>query len=152
MAMTTGAKGVSLIKSYEGFRSHAYPDPASGGDPWTIGYGTTKGVKKGQVITESQAVEFLKKDLAIFESAVNGAVKVSLTQDQFDALVSFTYNLGAGNFRSSTLLKKVNAKDFAGAALEFAKWNKAAGKVLTGLTRRRAAEAALFKTGQLILN
>ncbi len=84
--------------------------------------------------------------MAIFVKAVNNAVTVPLNQDQFDALVSFTFNLGEGNLKSSTLLKKVNAGDFAGAAQEFQRWNKAGGKVLPGLTRRRACEALLFQS------
>lgn len=145
MSHTTGSKGIDLIKSFEGLKLNAYICPA--GIP-TIGYGTTRvnsqPVQMGSVITESQAVDYLKADLQQFESAVNGAVKVPVTQNQFDALVSFTYNLGAGNLRSSTLLKKLNAGDYAGAADEFPKWNKAGGKELAGLTRRRNAERDLF--------
>lgn len=145
MSHTTGDKGIDLIKSFEGLKLNAYICPA--GIP-TIGYGTTRvngqTVQMGSIITESQAVGYLKADLQQFESAVNGAVKVPVTQNQFDALVSFTYNLGAGNLRSSTLLKKLNAGDYAGAADEFPKWNKAGGKELAGLTRRRNAERDLF--------
>jgi len=144
MSKTTGTKGIELIKSFEGLKLNAYICPA--GVP-TIGYGTTRvngqPVQMGSVITESQASGYLKSDLQQFESAVNAAVKVPLTQNQFDALVSFTYNLGAGNLRSSTLLKKLNASDYAGAADEFPKWNKAGGKELAGLTRRRNAERDL---------
>ena len=145
MSKTTGEKGLSLIKSFEGLKLDSYICPA--GVP-TIGYGTTKingqAVKVPSTITESQANEFLQTDVKTFEQAVNSAVTVPITQNQFDALVSFTYNLGPGNLRSSTLLKKLNAKDYAGAADEFPKWNKSGGKELAGLTRRRNAERDLF--------
>ena len=101
-------------------------------------------VKKGDKCTLEQAKEYFAHDLKRFESSVNNLVKVPLTQNQFDALVSLTYNIGSGNFASSTLLKKLNAKDYQGAADQFPRWNKAKGKVLNGLTRRRAAERALF--------
>lgn len=145
MSKTTGEKGLALIKNFEGLRLDAYICPA--GVP-TIGYGTTKvngqAVKVPSTITESQANDYLKSDVKTFEQAVNSAVTVPVTQNQFDALVSFTYNLGPGNLRSSTLLKKLNAKDYAGAADEFPKWNKSGGKELAGLTRRRNAERDLF--------
>ncbi len=145
MSKTTGEKGLALIKQFEGLRLDAYICPA--GVP-TIGYGTTKvngqAVKVPSTITESQANDYLKSDVKTFEQAVNSAVTVPVTQNQFDALVSFTYNLGPGNLRSSTLLKKLNAKDYAGAADEFPKWNKSGGKELAGLTRRRNAERDLF--------
>lgn len=141
--MTTGTKGIELIKSFEGCRLEAYQDAVK---VWTIGYGHTGNVKAGMKITQEEVMKLLKSDLKKFESAVNKAVKVFLNQNQFDALVSFTYNLGAGNLKSSTLLKKLNAGDYAGAANEFTKWNKADGKVLNGLTRRRESEKALFLT------
>ena len=145
MSKTTGEKGLALIKQFEGLRLDAYICPA--GVP-TIGYGTTKvngqAVKVPSTITESQANDYLKSDVKTFEQAVNSAVTVPVTQNQFDALVSFTYNLGPGNLRSSTLLKKLNAADYAGAADEFPKWNKSGGKELAGLTRRRNAERDLF--------
>ncbi len=99
---------------------------------------------KDAAITEPQALELLAKTLGKYEKAVNDYVKVPLTQNEFDALVSFTYNLGAGNLLSSTLLKKLNAGDKAGAANQFDVWNKAGGKVLQGLVTRRAAEKDLF--------
>lgn len=144
--MKTNTAGISLIKDFEGLRLKAYPDPATGGAPWTIGYGATLGVKPGMVITEAQAEVFLRRDLARFESAVEKAVKVPLTDNQFAALVSFAYNCGPANLTKSTLLKRLNKGDYAGAQAEFAKWNRAAGKVMAGLTRRRAAEAVLFGT------
>ncbi|MCJ2030709.1 lysozyme [Methylobacterium sp. J-043] len=96
-------------------------------------------------ITQAEADDILARDLVRFEDAVARLVRVPVTQNQFDALVSFAFNLGEGNLGSSTLLKKLNAGDYDGAADQFARWNKAKGKVLTGLTRRRAAEADLFR-------
>lgn len=147
--MQTSDKGQALIKQSEGFRANAYPDPATGGKPYTIGNGTTvypsgMPVKLGDKVTEQQADAYLRNDVKKFEAAVSNAVKVKLTQGQFDALVSFTYNVGPANMASSTLIKKLNAGDVKGAADEFLRWNKAAGKVMAGLTTRRAAERALF--------
>lgn len=144
---TINKETLELIKSFEGLMVNAYKDAVG---VWTIGYGHTAAAglpypKAGMKITVKEAEDLLLKDLNSYEQAVRQAVKVDLNDNQYGALVSFTYNLGAGNLRSSTLLKKVNNKDFSGAALEFAKWNKAGGKVLAGLTRRRSAEAALFR-------
>ena len=116
MALKTGKKGLELIKEFEGCRLTAYKCPAN---VWTIGYGHTKGVKQGQKITLSEAEELLKDDLKIYESYVNKYVKVSLNQNQFDALVSFTYNCGPGSLRVSALLKKLNSYNYKGAANEF---------------------------------
>ena len=135
-----------LIKEFEGCKLEAYPDPASGGEPWTIGVGSTKGVHKGMVITQEQADEYLVNDVAHAANAVNQMVAVSITQGEFDALCSFAFNLGIGNLKNSTLLKKLNSGDIQGAADQFLVWNKAAGKVMAGLTRRRKAERALFLT------
>jgi len=140
--MHTSQKGLDLIKSFEGLRLSAYKCPA---DVWTIGYGTTAGVKQGQTITKERADELLREDVARFEAQVLRLVKVPLTQGQFDALTSFVYNLGAGNLGNSTLLRLLNAGDYKGAAAQFDRWNKAGGKVLAGLVRRRAAERALFE-------
>lgn len=142
--MKTSENGKQLIKEHEGFRANAYPDPGTGGDPWTIGYGHTKGVKKGDTITKSQADKFLLDDLKGPERTIGNKVTVRLTQNQFDALSSFIFNLGSGNFEKSTLLRKLNKKDYTGAADEFLKWNKAGGRVLPGLTRRRKDERDLF--------
>ena len=144
--MKTSQSGISLIKGFEGERINAYDD---GVGVWTIGCGTIKypngvRVKKGDTCTEAQAESYLKNDLVKFENAINRLVKVPLNQNQFDALSSFTYNLGETNLSSSTLLKKLNAKDYAGAADQFPRWNKAGGKVMNGLTRRREAERNLF--------
>ncbi|MEM8611518.1 MAG: lysozyme [Cyanobacteria bacterium P01_H01_bin.105] len=137
----TNASGVGLIKSFEGLRLKAYQDAVG---VWTIGYGTTRGVKPGQEISEAQAEALLKADLNRFEQAVNQAVRVSINDNQFAAIVSFTYNVGSGALRSSTLLRKLNRRDIYGAANEFPRWNRAGGRVLAGLTRRRNAERALF--------
>jgi lysozyme len=142
--MQISQAGIDLIKSFEGLRLEAYPDPATGGNPWTIGYGHTGDVEPGQVITETQAEELLRQDVAQFEMCVNGALQVTPTQGQFDALVSFAFNVGCRNLRNSTLLRKLNAGDDVGAAAEFTRWNRAAGKVMAGLTRRREAERDLF--------
>lgn len=144
--MKTSNAGKTLIKSFEGKRLAAYDD---GVGVWTIGYGTIKypngqAVKKGDVCTGEQADQYFNNDLVKFENSINSLVKVPLNQNQFDALVSFAYNLGATNLSNSTLLRKLNSKDYKGAAAEFPKWNKAGGKVMAGLTRRRLAEQELF--------
>ena len=143
--MKTSEAGIALIQAFEGSVLHAYPDPATGAEPWTIGYGHTKGVKPGQTCTREQALEWLREDLAWAEAAVSQYVKVPLAQHQFDALVSFTFNLGAGSLASSTLLRLLNQKDYAGAALQFPRWCNGPNGPLPGLVRRRAAEQALFQ-------
>lgn len=130
-----------IIKDFEGLRLEAYKCPA---DVWTIGYGHTNKVKQGDVITAGEADVLLALDVQEAERAVNAYVDVDINQNQFDALVSFVYNLGAGNFKLSTLLRKLNEGDYLGAANEFERWNKAGGKVLNGLVRRRKAESNLF--------
>lgn len=144
--MKTSTKGIELIKKYEGCRLTAYKCPAG---VWTIGYGHTRGVAKGQKITHKQAEDFLISDLKTFENGVNKAVSAPINQHQFDALVSFCYNCGLKAFETSTLLKKLNVKDYDGAANEFSRWNKSNGKVLAGLTKRRAAEKRLFTTASV---
>ncbi|MEP8905668.1 lysozyme [Enterobacter hormaechei] len=144
--MQTSDKGIALIKQFEGCKLTAYQDSVG---VWTIGYGWTqpvdgKSIRAGMTIKQETAERLLKTGLVSYESDVSRLVKVGLTQGQFDALVSFTYNLGARSLSTSTLLRKLNADDYAGAANEFQRWNKAGGKVLTGLTRRREAERALF--------
>ncbi|HBE6752504.1 TPA: lysozyme [Escherichia coli] len=144
--MQTSEKGIALIKQFEGCKLTAYQDSVG---VWTIGYGWTqpvdgKPIRAGMTIKQETAERLLKTGLVSYESDVSRLVKVGLTQGQFDALVSFTYNLGARSLSSSTLLRKLNAGDYAGAADEFLRWNKAGGKVLNGLTRRREAERALF--------
>lgn len=147
--MITSEKGIRLIKQFEGCRLTAYPDPGTGGDPWTIGYGWThpidgKPVKPGMTIDQETADRLLKTGLVSYENDVLKLVKVKLTQGQFDALVSFAYNVGSRSLSTSTLLKKLNGGDVNGAADEFPRWNKAGGKVMSGLTRRREAERAMF--------
>lgn len=140
------ANGVNLIKRFEGLRLEAYLD--DGYKIPTIGYGTTRinnrTVPMGLTISEAQAEKYLKDDLEKFEKIVNEQVGVSLTQNQFDALVSFTYNLGGHNLASSTLLKKLNSGDYEGAANEFSRWVFANGIKLRGLERRRKAEKEMF--------
>lgn len=137
--------GIELIKQFEGLELKAYPDPGSGGDPWTIGYGHTgPDVKPGRVITEAEAEELLRADLARFEKAVAKLCPVT-TDNQFAALVSFTFNVGEEALRTSTLRRLHNEGDYDGAAAQFARWNRAAGRVLNGLVKRRAAEAALYR-------
>ena len=137
----------NLVKRYEGFRSKPYKCPAN---VWTIGYGSTfyiNGEKVSQhdsEISETFASELLENVLNDFATKVDKVIKVSLNQNQFDALVSFTYNIGIGAFTKSTLLKKLNNVDFQGASNEFVRWNKANGKVLNGLTKRRIDEQKLF--------
>lgn len=146
MKKTISEIGLKLIAQFEGCYLQAYLCPTN---VWTIGIGTTvypsnTKVKKGDVCTAEQAKTYFTHDLKQFEKTVNDAVEVDLTQNQFDALVSLTYNIGSTAFKNSTLLKKLNAKDFTGAADQFLVWNKGGGKVLKGLVRRREAERALF--------
>lgn len=142
--MQTSNKGVSLIKGFERLELKAYPDPGTGGKPWTIGWGHTKGVKPGDQITQAQAEAFLAEDLAVFELTVNAAIKRPMTQNQFDAMVSLAFNIGGGNFAGSTLVKRFNAGDVQGAADQFPRWKFANGNEMLGLIRRRAAERELF--------
>ena len=142
--MKLSQRGIDLIKQFEGYSSKAYPDPATGGAPWTIGYGTTKGVKQGMVITAEQAEKMLRDDVAKFESGVSSLITAPTTQGQFDAMVSLAYNIGLGNFGKSTLLKKHNARCYTCAADQFRVWNRANGKVMNGLTKRRAAEREVY--------
>jgi lysozyme len=141
--MKINKAGIALIKQFEGFRATAYKCPA---DVLTIGYGFTKGVKQGDKMTLAFAEGRLIKELEEYEACVDKAVKVNITANQFSALVCFVFNIGCGAFTKSTLLKKLNAGDKAGASLEFLRWNKAGGKVLAGLTKRRNAEMQLFNS------
>ncbi len=140
------SKGVALIKEFEGYRDKAYQDVVG---IWTIGYGSTKvngkPVSPDMTCTEVQAEEWLKEEVEnIAEPSINKLVKVSITQNQRDALLSFIYNVGSGNFSKSTLLKLLNQGMYGAAAEQFARWDKAGGKTYPGLTRRRAAEKTLF--------
>ena len=139
--MNTSPKGIALIKEFEGLRLKAYQCP---GGVWTIGYGHTAGVKPGMVITEAQAEEYLKANLIAFERYLNG-LGLALNQNQFDALVSFIYNVGTGNFSNSTLLRKVRANPQDNSIMdEFLRWVYSKGRVLPGLQRRRLAEMKLY--------
>ena len=142
--MTPSKNCYDLIKEFEGCKLEAYPDPATGGEPITIGYGHTGGVKLGEVITQEQADEYLISDVKRFADAVNQMVTVPITQSEFDALCSFAFNLGIGNLRNSTLLRKLNSGNKDSAANQFLVWNMAGGRVMAGLTRRREAERTLF--------
>lgn len=137
----TNANGLKLIKSFEGLRLRSYRDAVG---IWTIGYGTTRGVRPGMTITEAEAETFLQQDLVRFEEAISDALRVPVNDNQFSALACFTYNVGPGAFRSSTLLKLLNQSNIYGAADQFPRWNKAGGRPLAGLTRRRKAERLLF--------
>jgi lysozyme len=145
--MKIGEKGLALIKEFEGCKLQSYKCPAG---VWTIGIGSTRyadgtPVKAKQALPgDAAAMQLLAQTLAPYEHAVN-AVKVELTQNEFDALVCFCYNIGTGNFVSSTLVKMLKADEpKSEIAAQFLRWNKAGGKVLAGLTRRRNAEAELF--------
>ena len=136
--------GLDLIKSFEGLRLKAYKDAVG---VWTIGYGHTKTATPGTVISEPEAEALLRNDLAEAQGAVERLVKQPLTDNEYAALVSFVFNLGSGNLSRSTLLRRLNVGDRKGAADQFLVWNKAGGKVLAGLTRRRQAERTLFMGG-----
>ncbi len=145
--LVTSDVALDEIKGFEGLRLVAYPDPGNPatGEPWTIGYGHTAGVKRGDTCTEEQATEWLRSDLQYAEAAVRHLVDVPLTQGQFDALVSFVFNCGQVAFGNSTLLRLLNAGNVASAAGQFARWNKGANGPLPGLTRRREAERKMFE-------
>ena len=146
--MKISSLGLELIKEFEGFSANAYLCPAK--IP-TIGYGNTfyadgRKVKLGEQISKTDALELLEKVVnKDFADKIFPYIKVKVTQNQFDAMVSLAYNIGVGNFLKSTLLKKVNAGDFVGASEEFLRWNKAGGKELLSLTKRRKREFDLFK-------
>lgn len=141
--METSERGLALIKEHEGYRDTAYRCPAG---EWTIGFGHTSGVKEGQRCTPMDAGRWLKEDIAAAEREVSFQTQgVPLRQCQYDALVSFVFNLGAANFRKSTLLKRVRANpDSPSIRDEFGKWIYGGGRVLPGLVARREAEADLY--------
>ncbi|MGC9309319.1 MAG: lysozyme [Candidatus Nanoarchaeia archaeon] len=139
---TISNTGLEMIKGFEGFREEAYRCPAG---VWTIGYGTTGDVSQGDTITKSEAEARLRKDLESRERVVREYVDVNLSQQQYDALVSFVYNVGEEAFRNSTLLRKLNKGDYEGASQEFGRWVYANGQKLEGLERRRDIEARLFE-------
>lgn len=146
--MKASSKCIDLIRRFEGFKSAPYRCPAGVA---TIGFGSTRYADgravslKDDPITEAQALDLLHQTLTQYEQAVSKAVKVPINQNQFDALVDFAYNAGAGNMASSTLVKKLNAGDLKGASAEFDRWVFAAGVRLRGLTLRRQAERELFE-------
>ena len=144
--MRISNNGINLIKQWEGLKLKAYKCSAGVS---TIGIGTTRypnglAVKMGDTITEAQAIEYFKHDIKAFEQDIARYVKVPLTQNQYDALVSFIYNVGAKAFSTSTMLKRINECEYDRAAAEFVKWSKAGGKVILGLVNRRKAERDLF--------
>ena len=144
---STSSAGVDLIKDFEGYRSEAYQDSVG---VWTIGYGTIKypsgeRVKKGDVVNEAEAEIYLRHHLEIFERALHLHVKAPINQNQFDALVCWTYNLGETNLRRSTMLKELNKQNYDEVPEQMKRWNRAGGKILRGLVRRREAEAELFE-------
>lgn len=134
-------KGLDLIKSFEGLRLTAYKD--GGGVP-TIGYGHTRGVQMGDKITKKEADAFLRGDVQDAEAAVNESVQVPLEQSQFDALVSLAFNIGVRAFKNSTLVKRLNSRDYFGAAQQFTRWCYDNGHFVQGLKNRRIAEMKLF--------
>lgn len=138
--MRTSPKGIALIKSFEGFRSAAYQDVAG---VWTIGYGFTKGVQARDRMTREQADARLAEELRDYEQAVEAAAG-ACNQNQHDALVCFAWNVGMAGMKKSSVIKAHRRGDFQAAARAFGLWDKAGGKVWPGLTRRRAAEAALY--------
>ena len=147
--MKISRSGIDLITRWEGCKLTAYKD---GGGVWTIGYGHTSAagapeVKAGLKISLPDAKEIFVRDVVKYEAAVDKANNRPMTQGQFDAMVSLAFNVGAAGFESSTLVKKLNAHDYLGASGEFVRWNRAAGKPMLGLTRRRAAERDHFLRG-----
>lgn len=145
--MKTSQAGIDLIHSFEQLRLKAYPDPGSkDGKPYTVGWGSTgSDIGPGTVWTKEKADQRFASDLRKFEQAVSLLVKVPLAQYQFDALVSFTYNLGIGSLKSSTLLKMLNEGDYSNAGLQLLRWTKNDGVEMAGLVRRRKAELKMFK-------
>jgi lysozyme len=142
--------GAKLIKHFEACKLIAYPDPGTGAAPWTCGWGSTgTDIFDGVVWSQAYADQRFLDDSVPFEQAVEKCVLAPLTQAQFDALVSLAYNIGPANLRGSTLMRKLNERDYATAASEFVRWNRAAGQIMRGLTRRRYAERALFE-GELV--
>lgn len=140
--MKTSDKGIELLKQFEGLRLAAYDD---GGGVQTVGFGHAgPDVYPGLTIDEDEAIRLLRSDLATAEQCVDESVEVEISQSEFDALVSFVFNVGCGAFKSSTLLRLLNSGNKEAAAQQFSRWNKDNGKVLAGLTKRRAAEAELF--------
>lgn len=142
--MRITAKGLALIKEFEGLRLEAYLCPAG---VWTIGWGHTKGVKKGDRIDISTAEKYLREDIEEAEKGIEKLVKVKLNDNQFSALVSFVFNFGETKFRSSTLLRVINTDPYSpNVAVQFRRWVYADGKISQGLIRRREAEVKLYQS------
>ena len=139
--MQTSGEGIALIKKFEGCEIEAYQCSAK---VWTIGYGHTRGVSEGATCTIEEAEKILVSDLKEFEKYVNDLVDIPISQNQFDALVAWTFNLGPTNLKSSTLLSKLNENDVNDVPFQIRRWNRAGGKILDGLVRRREAEALLW--------
>ena len=137
----TSKTGIDLIKRWEGWRAKAYKCPAN---KWTIGYGHTKTARRGMIISQQEGERLLRQDLQIYENAIHNLVSLPLNQNQFDALVSFTYNVGRGALSQSTLLRKLNQGNYTAAADQFSRWVYGGGRKLPGLVSRRAAERQLF--------
>lgn len=147
--ISVSSRGQKLLHEFEGYRANAYPDPGTGDEPWTIGYGSTvypngRKVRKGDVVSRDEAARIFAHDLNKFTRAVLQATEVPLNQNQLDALVSLTYNIGKNAFRRSTLLKRLNAGDYIGAADQFLVWRRSGGRVMDGLVNRRKRERELF--------
>lgn len=142
--MNISDEGLNFIMAHEGVRLTAYPDPATGAEPWTIGVGHTGGVCQDDTCTEDEAREWLRQDAETAERCVHASVRDSLTQSQFDALCSLIFNIGCGNFGRSTLLRRLNEGNEQAAAERFLDWDKAGGRQMAGLTKRRQAEMELF--------
>ena len=140
--MKISEEGKNLIKKFEGCELEAYKCAAG---VWTIGYGHIKTAVEGMEISQSRADELFDEEMGEYENYVNTAVTVPLSQNQFDAIVSWVFNLGNGNLQASTMLKVINSGDHAGVPDQIKRWNKAGGKVLEGLIRRREAEALLYE-------
>ena len=145
-ASLVSVTGVALVMNHEGLRTTAYPDPGTGGAPWTICYGHTRGVRPGDRATPSQCESWLRDDLRVAEAGIRRLVRVPLSQPEYDAYTSFIFNAGEPNFQRSTMLRKLNAGDRRGACNEFAKWVYANKRKLNGLIKRRYEEQTLCLT------
>ncbi len=145
--MITSEQGRDFIKSFEKCRLSSYDD---GVGVWTIGWGRTKSVQRGDECTQEQADDWFDDELIDFEQGVTSAVKQRLSQNEFDACVSLSYNIGISAFQRSTLCKMLNLNDFTGAAKQFDVWNKGGGQVMQGLVKRRAAERKIFESAEYV--
>jgi lysozyme len=137
------AAGIQLLKLFEGWRPKAYPDPGTGGAPWTIGYGFTRGVRPGDTMTLAEGEARLIREVEEYENGVKAAAGTA-TENQLAAMTCFAYNVGLTGFRGSSVLRHHKAGKFAAAADAFKMWNRAAGREMAGLTRRRQAELELY--------